>query len=185
MNHRGVWRPAPGFARSANKLCHSDQELSKSQRTSKSHQRVKSYGHFTEGVDFDYWWSCIRKGLCLQPVQQACLETFPYWILVFLHNNKPVLFQEYRTDTSNKRNNRGRKVLFVCHTSQLFAQIGCGVHYLACRAWMIYFIFYDLLSWIILYNIHFINLSSLPWWLKTIFIRQFTLHIVFWGWNKI
>ena len=25
-----------------------------------------------QGVDFAYWWSCIGKGLRLQPVQQAC-----------------------------------------------------------------------------------------------------------------
>ena len=28
-------------------------------------------GHFSEGVDFAYW-SCIRKGLRLQPAEQAC-----------------------------------------------------------------------------------------------------------------
>ena len=32
----------------------------------------KSYGHFTEGVEFAYCWSCIGKGLRLQPAQQAC-----------------------------------------------------------------------------------------------------------------
>ena len=32
----------------------------------------KSYGHFTEAVDFAYCWSCIGKGLRLQPAQQAC-----------------------------------------------------------------------------------------------------------------
>ena len=25
-------------------------------------------------MDFDYWWSCIGKGLRLQPAQQACLK---------------------------------------------------------------------------------------------------------------
>ena len=25
-----------------------------------------------KGLDFAYWWSCIRKGLRLQPAQQAC-----------------------------------------------------------------------------------------------------------------
>ena len=34
-----------------------DKVLSKSWRTSKSHQWFKSYGHFTEVVDFAYWWS--------------------------------------------------------------------------------------------------------------------------------
>ena len=55
------------------RVCHSDQDLSKSWRASKSHQWFKSYGPFTEGVDFAYWWSCIGKGLRLQPAQQACL----------------------------------------------------------------------------------------------------------------
>ena len=27
---------------------------------------------FTEWVDFAYWWSCIGKGLRLQPAQHAC-----------------------------------------------------------------------------------------------------------------
>ena len=39
--------------------------------TSKSHRWFKSYGHFTEGVDFAYWRSCVGKGLRLQPAQQA------------------------------------------------------------------------------------------------------------------
>ena len=32
---------------------------------------VVQNGHFTEGVDFAYWWSCIETGLRMQPVQQA------------------------------------------------------------------------------------------------------------------
>ena len=51
--------------------CHSDQELSKSRRASKSHQWFKSYGHFTEGVGFAYWWSFSGGGSALQPAQQA------------------------------------------------------------------------------------------------------------------
>ena len=35
-------------------------------------QWFKGYIHFTEGVDFAYWWSCIGNGLRLQPAQQAC-----------------------------------------------------------------------------------------------------------------
>ena len=54
-----------------NSLCHTDQELSKSQRASKSHQWFKSDGHFTEGVDFAYWWSFSGGGSALQPAQQA------------------------------------------------------------------------------------------------------------------
>ena len=41
-------------------------------RVSQSRQWFKSYSHFTEGVDFAYWWSYIRKGLSLQRAQQAC-----------------------------------------------------------------------------------------------------------------
>ena len=45
-----------------------------SQRISKLHCLLKSYSNFAEGVDFDYWWSCIgkRNGLCLQPAKQDC-----------------------------------------------------------------------------------------------------------------
>ena len=45
-------------------------------RASKSHHWFKSYGHFTEVVDFAYWLSFIGKGLRLQPGQQACLKLF-------------------------------------------------------------------------------------------------------------
>ena len=54
------------------RLCHSSKKLSKSGRASKLHHWYKSYGHFSEGVDFAYWWSCIGNGLRLQPVQKAC-----------------------------------------------------------------------------------------------------------------
>ena len=30
------------------------------------HQIPFSYGHFTEGVDLAYWWSCIWKGFPLK-----------------------------------------------------------------------------------------------------------------------
>ena len=36
----------------------------------KGHQNPIS-GHFTEGIDLAHWWSFIRKGLRLQPAQQA------------------------------------------------------------------------------------------------------------------
>ena len=36
------------------------------------HLWFNSYGHFSERLDFAYWWSCNRNGLCLQPGQQAC-----------------------------------------------------------------------------------------------------------------
>ena len=39
-----------------NRLCHSGQKLFKSRRASKSHQWFQSYGHFTDGVNFAYWW---------------------------------------------------------------------------------------------------------------------------------
>ena len=34
----------------------------------------KSYDHYTEWVDFAYWWSCIPECLSLQPMQQADLR---------------------------------------------------------------------------------------------------------------
>ena len=40
----------------------------------KEHQNPISYGHFTEGVDFAYWWSFSGGGSALQPVQQAYLQ---------------------------------------------------------------------------------------------------------------
>ena len=50
---------------------------SKFQRASKTHYYFKSYDDFAEWVDFAYWWSCIGKGLRLQPAQQACFEPHP------------------------------------------------------------------------------------------------------------
>ena len=38
------------------------------------HQNPISYGHFTEGGDFAYWWSFSGGGSALQPAQQACFE---------------------------------------------------------------------------------------------------------------
>ena len=40
---------------------------------SKTHHWFKSSGHFSEGTVLAYWWSCIGKGLRLQPGQQNCL----------------------------------------------------------------------------------------------------------------
>ena len=53
------------------RLFHNDLEHCKSQRASKSLLWFKSSSHFTEGVDWAYWWSCIGKGLRLQPAQKA------------------------------------------------------------------------------------------------------------------
>ena len=36
------------------------------------HPNCMSYGDIAEWVDFAYWWSCIGKGLRLEPAQQAC-----------------------------------------------------------------------------------------------------------------
>ena len=44
-----------------------------------------SYGHFSEAVDFAYWWSCIGKGLRLQPAQQACFIVI-YFSLFYFSN---------------------------------------------------------------------------------------------------
>ena len=42
---------------------------SKSRRASKLHYLFKRYGNFSERGDFAYRWSCIRKGLRLQPAR--------------------------------------------------------------------------------------------------------------------
>ena len=44
-----------------------------------------SCSDFAEWVHFAYWWSCIEKGLRLQPVQQACLLycTLLYYTLLY------------------------------------------------------------------------------------------------------
>ena len=47
---------------------------SESQTILKSYHWYNSYGDFATCVDFAYWRSCMRKGLRLQPVQQACLS---------------------------------------------------------------------------------------------------------------
>ena len=44
---------------------------------SKSHQWFKSYGHFTEGVDYANWWSFSGGGSALQPAQEACFSVNP------------------------------------------------------------------------------------------------------------
>ena len=62
MNGEAVYRTAPATPGLLNRLCHSDKEHSKSQRASKLDQWLKSYGHFTEGVDFAYWCSFIGGG---------------------------------------------------------------------------------------------------------------------------
>ena len=50
----------------------------------------KVKGHFTEGVDSAYWWSCIGKGLRLQPAQQACFIVASIfgtlYVLISLHD---------------------------------------------------------------------------------------------------
>ena len=43
-------------------------------RASKSLYWFNSYNAFVEWVNSAYWWSCIGKGLRLQPAQQACLK---------------------------------------------------------------------------------------------------------------
>ena len=40
----------------------------------KSRLLLDIFPNVIERVDFAYWWSCIGKGLRLQPVQQACFE---------------------------------------------------------------------------------------------------------------
>ena len=52
-------------------------------------------GHFTKGVDFAYWWSCIKKCLRLMPAQQACLNLFLSFKLkvnIYLDTNVLIAF---------------------------------------------------------------------------------------------
>ena len=72
---------------------HSDQNVSKSQRASKSPQWFKSYGHFTEGVDFAYWWSFSGGGSAINRAtpSSVCIarETATYlfsWCINTQHN---------------------------------------------------------------------------------------------------
>ena len=57
------------------------------------------YDHFTEGVDFAYWWRCIGKGLRLQPAQQACFYPGAFF-------QKSNIYQVIRSQTSLKRTYR-------------------------------------------------------------------------------
>ena len=54
--------------------CHSDQDLSKSHRASKSVQWFKSYGLFTEEVDFACWWSFSGGGSAIDGATQSSLK---------------------------------------------------------------------------------------------------------------
>ena len=76
-----------------NRLCQNDQKLSKSQRASKSLHWLKSYDNFTEGVDLAYWWSCIGKGLHLQPAKQAGFQNLQAFHPVVSCTSRPSLRQ--------------------------------------------------------------------------------------------
>ena len=41
---------------------------------------AQNFWRFAEGGDFAYWWSCIGKGLRLQPGQQVCFGKC--WVIV-------------------------------------------------------------------------------------------------------
>ena len=62
MNGGGDCSTAPATPGLLNRLCHSDKELSKSQRESKLHHWFKSYGHFSGGVDFAHCIGGVASG---------------------------------------------------------------------------------------------------------------------------
>ena len=74
-----------------NRVCHCDQDLSNAQRVLISHQWFKSYGYFTEGVDFAYWWSISGGGSAINGATPSSLNVIPqksigkedvqYWVL--------------------------------------------------------------------------------------------------------
>ena len=43
---------------------------------SQSHQWFKSYGHFTEGVNFAYWWSFIGGGSAINGATPSSFQPF-------------------------------------------------------------------------------------------------------------
>ena len=60
------------------KKCHKNLNLNQKKNPGDRHWSpwsccFKSYGDFAKSVDYAYWFSCIGKGLPLQPVQQDCL----------------------------------------------------------------------------------------------------------------
>ena len=59
------------------------------------HSLITSLSHFTEGVDFAYWWSISRGGSALQPAQQACFNCSLLTIRL-LHRQALGLLGKYR-----------------------------------------------------------------------------------------
>ena len=74
----------------------------KSWRGSKSLHWVRSYGDFSEQVDFTKEWSCIRKGLRLQPAQQAW-----FYIYRLVFPNKKNQFWKAKILKATVENTRG------------------------------------------------------------------------------
>ena len=89
----------------------------KSWRASKSLYWFQSYGNFVEWVDFDYWWSCIGKGLpCSLRSRLVLLE-----ILALLRWIKSPVIGKSEKDcftSSEKKNIMKYKKQFHCFPQQ-------------------------------------------------------------------
>ena len=77
-------------------------------------------GDFAEWVGFAYWWSCIWKGLRLQPAQQACLITqsvilcgdmgkkfFLYFLIVLLVSFMEIHNSQIKAENYAKTDKKG------------------------------------------------------------------------------
>ena len=83
--------------------CHSDQERSKSQRTSKSHQWFKSYGHFTEGVDLPIG-GVVSGMVCACSLSSRLVFMETETILVIQPNINSILLKSQRLKISSSPN---------------------------------------------------------------------------------
>jgi hypothetical protein len=73
MNDEAVYRTALATPGLLNRQCHSDREVSNSQRHQNPISGSKVTAILLKGLILSYWWSFIGKGLRLHPAQQACL----------------------------------------------------------------------------------------------------------------
>ena len=59
----------------------------KSRRASKSDQWFKSYGHFTKGVDFVYWWSFSGEGSAIDGATLSSLSRNDSQIMIRIYSH--------------------------------------------------------------------------------------------------
>ena len=86
-----------------NRLCQSDQDISKSRRASKYNQWFKIYGHFTEGMDFACFWSFSGGGSAINGATTSIFLLFKLWCLLMtlvsgLHRGPAPLYSYPETD---------------------------------------------------------------------------------------